>query len=365
MTGTGNKSNSANVVFMPSGRRGHFSHGTTLLDAARAAGVYIESVCGGRGMCRRCQIEPVFGAFAKHAIDCRPEALSPMTEAEHAFVKRGRLGPGRRQSCQVKILGDMVVNVPVESGASAVTVRKRAETRRMPRNPATHLCYVEISPASLDEPAGDADRLLDALARDWGLEDLSIDPALLPQVQSKLRTGGWKVTAAVFGEAENSLVTALWPGLHNQLLGLAVDIGSTTIAAHLVNLLTGRTLASVGAANPQIRFGEDLMSRVSYIMMNEGGETALTGTVRQAIDALAGQAADAIGVPVADIVEAVLVGNPIMHHLALGISPVELGGAPFALAVSGAVRLAARDMGLSFNPCARVYLPPCIAGHVG
>ncbi|MHA1524386.1 MAG: ASKHA domain-containing protein [Alphaproteobacteria bacterium] len=357
--------NDALVVFMPSGRRGRFALGTTLLDAARSVGVYIESVCGGRGMCRRCQVEPVLGSFAKENIESAPASFSPRTEAEHLFAQRGRLADDRRQSCQAKILGDMVVNVPVESGASTVIVRKRAEARAMPRNPATRLCYVEIAPASLDEPAGDVDRLLAALSREWGLENLVIDPALLPTVQVVLRKGDWKVTAAVHGQDTATVVTALWPGLHNQLLGLAVDIGSTTIAAHLVNLLTGRTLSSVGAANPQIRFGEDLMSRVSYIMMNEGGEAALTKTVRHAINTLTGQAADEIGAPVTSIVEAVLVGNPIMHHLVLGISPVELGGAPFALAVSGAVRVPARDIGLDFCPGAQVYLPPCIAGHVG
>jgi uncharacterized 2Fe-2S/4Fe-4S cluster protein (DUF4445 family) len=160
-------------------------------------------------------------------------------------------------------------------------------------------------------------------------------------------------------------VIELWPGLKNFACGIAVDIGSTTIACHLSSLLSGRTLASAGIPNPQIRFGEDLMSRVSYVMMNPDGREAMTKAVREAIGVLIGKVCAEAGISADDIIEAVFVGNPIMHHLFLGIDPTELGGAPFALAVSDALNFRARDIGLPINSGARVYTLPCIAGHVG
>jgi uncharacterized 2Fe-2S/4Fe-4S cluster protein (DUF4445 family) len=149
------------------------------------------------------------------------------------------------------------------------------------------------------------------------------------------------------------------------VLGVAVDVGSTTLAAHLCDLTSGEVLTSAGVMNPQIRFGEDLMSRVSYVMMNPGGETAMTQAVREAIDELIGTLVNEAGVVADDVLEMTFVGNPIMHHLLLGISPVELGTAPFALATDSAVTTSTRDLDLAIHPSARAYLLPCIAGHVG
>src|SRR5207247_5292506 len=160
-------------------------------------------------------------------------------------------------------------------------------------------------------------------------------------------------------------LSALWPGYHDSAFGLAIDVGSTTIAAHLTNLATGEVAASAGLMNPQIRFGEDLMSRVSYVMMNPGGEKEMTHAVREALNTLAAQVAKDAGIEKTDILEAVLVGNPVMHHLFLGIDPTELGGAPFALATGLSVTRPARQLELALNPGSQVYVLPCIAGHVG
>lgn len=353
------------VLFMPSGRRGRFALGTPVLDAARSLGVYIESVCGGRGICGRCQIQVAEGRFAKHKITSSADHLSPFSETEARYVsKRGELSD-RRLSCSALILGDLVVDVPQDVQINRQIVRKRAETRAIERDPATQLCYVEVDEPDMEKPLGDTDRFLAALAGEWRLQGPRLDPHLLPQVQSVLRRGDWKVTAAVHDDGSGPLVIALWPGLQNFACGLAVDIGSTTIACHLSSLLSGRTLASAGAPNPQIRFGEDLMSRVSYVMMNPDGREAMTRAVREAIVVLIGQVVAEAGIDAADIIEAVFVGNPIMHHLFLGLDPTPLGGAPFALAVSGALDFPARDIGLPINAGARVYTLPCIAGHVG
>ena len=160
-------------------------------------------------------------------------------------------------------------------------------------------------------------------------------------------------------------VTAVWPGLHEKVYGVAIDVGSTTIAGHLADLGDGSVLASSGVMNPQIRFGEDLMSRVSYAMMHEGGALEMTRAVRTALRTLVLGLANQAGIEPVDIHEIALVGNPIMHHLVLGIDPIPLGSAPFALATDRAVRVRATELGLSAHPGARVYVLPCIAGHVG
>ncbi|WP_051630946.1 ASKHA domain-containing protein [Afifella pfennigii] len=350
---------------MPSGRRARFAKGTPVLEAARQLGVYIESVCGGRGICGRCQIEVEEGHFAKHGISSSPAHLTGVTEAENRYSEKRVLAAGRRLSCQALVDGDLVVDVPQDVQINRQIVRKRAETRHIERDPATRLCYVEVEEPDMEKPLGDADRLLQALSGEWQLENPRIETRLLPDVQRLLREGEWKVTCAVHDDGDGPLVTAIWPGFHNIACGIAVDIGSTTIAAHLSSMLSGRTLASAGAPNPQIRFGEDLMSRVSYVMMNPEGRAAMTKAVREAVGQLIAQLVSGAGVSQEDVIEATFVANPIMHHLFLGIDPTELGGAPFALAVSGAVAFPARDIGLPVNEGARVYVLPCIAGHVG
>ncbi|MEY4847884.1 MAG: hypothetical protein RLZZ36_997, partial [Pseudomonadota bacterium] len=229
-------------------------------------------------------------------------------------------------------------------------------------NPVLRLHYVEVREPDMHDPSGDLRRLRDALSREWQLTDLGIDLATLRALQTTLRAGQWKVTVAVHGGRQ---IVGIWPGFHERALGMAVDIGSTTIAAHLCDLGTGEVLASAGMMNPQIRFGEDLMSRVSYAMMNPGGAEQMTTAVREALSALAAEVALEAGTTAENILELTLVGNPIMHHLVLGLDPTELGGAPFALAIDSAVEQTAGSLGIEVHPGARVYVLPCIAGHVG
>ncbi len=355
------------VLFMPSGKRGRFPAGTPVLDAARSLGVYVESVCGGRATCGRCQIEVQEGNFAKHGIVSSNAHISPIGPKEERYDRVRGLPEGRRLSCSATIQGDLVVDVPQDTVVNAQVVRKAATDRVIERNPAVHLCYVEVDEPDMHKPLGDLDRLKVMLEKDWGYSDLQVASYLLPEIQKILRKGNWAVTAAIHRDSPTSrpTVIALWPGLHNEAYGLACDIGSTTIAMHLVSLLSGRIVASSGASNPQIRFGEDLMSRVSYVMMNPDGREAMTRAVRQAINELTDKVCAEGGVSRTDILDSVFVANPIMHHLFLGIDPTELGQAPFALAVSGAVSCEAKDIELALNPGARTYLLPCIAGHVG
>ena len=355
------------VLFMPSGKRGRFPKGTSVLDAARQLGVYVESVCGGRATCGRCQIVIQEGEFAKHGITSSNSHISPTGAKEERYRQIRGLDAERRLSCSATIEGDLVVDVPQDTVINAQVVRKAALDRVIDRNPAIQLCFVEVDEPDMHKPLGDLDRLKAMLHQDWGWQDLAVAPHLLPDVQKTLRRGQWGVTAAIHRDTPNSRPTiiALWPGLHNEAYGIACDIGSTTIAIHLVSLLSGRIVASSGTSNPQIRFGEDLMSRVSYVMMNPDGREAMTRAVRDAINSLIENVCKEGGVASDDILDMVFVANPIMHHLFLGIDPTELGQAPFALAVSGAVQTFAAELDLTANGGARVYLLPCIAGHVG
>ncbi len=355
------------VLFMPSGKRGRFPKGTPILDAARQLGVYVESVCGGRATCGRCQIEVQEGQFAKHKITSSNDHISAKGPKEERYERVRGLPDGRRLSCSATIEGDLVIDVPQDTIINAQVVRKDADTRHIERNPAVQLCYVEVDEPDMHKPLGDLDRLKVMLEKDWGWEDLLVSQHLLPQVQQILRKGNWAVTAAIHRDMATSRPTiiALWPGLHNEAYGIACDIGSTTIAMHLVSLLSGRVVASSGISNPQIRFGEDLMSRVSYVMMNPDGREAMTKAVRQAVNELTAKVCKEGNVEPDDVLDAVFVGNPIMHHLFLGIDPTELGQAPFALAVSGAVHSWTSEIGLEINPGGRLYVLPCIAGHVG
>jgi len=350
------------VVFTPSGRRGRFARGTRLLDAARSLGVDLDSVCGGRAICGRCQVLPSEGEFAKHGIVSRAAHLSAVGEDERRYAEQASLGDGRRLGCCAEVHGDIVIDVPAESQVHRQVVRKRAEVHQIELDPAVRLHYVEVPEPDMHDPAGDLRRLEDALEFDWGLTGLDCDLEVVVALQRALRAGGWSVTVAVH---HGRHIIAVWPGLRERIYGLAVDVGSTTIAAHLCALDDGTVLASAGVMNPQIRFGEDLMSRVSYVMMNPGGEREMTAVVREAVNDLAREVCVEAGIGVDEVLEATFVGNPVMHHLLLGIDPIELGGAPFALATDAAIELRARELGLGLNPGARVYVLPCVAGHVG
>jgi uncharacterized 2Fe-2S/4Fe-4S cluster protein (DUF4445 family) len=362
-------SDTALVIFTPSGKRGHFASGTPVLTAARQLGVDLDSVCGGRGICSKCQITPGFGTFSKHGVTVADDALSAWNAVEERYKSKRGLIEGRRLGCQALIQGDVVIDVPRESQVHKQVVRKAAAARDITMDPATRLYYVEVREPDMHDPSGDLQRLREALERDWQIGEIDAPLTLLHKLQPVLREGKWAVTVALWKDhhTKRHALIDLWPGYYEgRLYGLAIDLGSTTIAAHLCDLRNGDVLASAGIMNPQIRFGEDLMSRVSYAMMNPGGDREMTAAVRAAMDSLAAELAAEGGIEPAQIVEATIVCNPVMHHLLLGIDPVELGQAPFALATSDAIDTMAKDVGLAgINPAARAYILPCIAGHVG
>ena len=376
------------IVFTPSGKRGSFDGGTKVLDAARQLGVDIDSVCGGRAICGRCQINVLVGDFAKHNIHSDFDSVTDITEAEKKYAQRRGLDEDRRLSCQSILKSDAVIDVPASSQVHQQVVRKENESHDIDINPIIKPYYVNVAKQkekslkkqsnfllheintfkiSVEEPdmhkgTGDLSRLKAALYEEWGLDNLTCSLEVLQSLQTVLREGEWKVTVAV---RNNEEIIAVFPGFKDEMFGIAVDVGSTTIAAHLCDLSTGEVSGSAGLMNPQIRFGEDLMSRVSYIMMNEGGEKDLTRVVREAINEIITTIITENNIDAEDILEMTLVGNPIMHHLVLGIDPTELGAAPFALATDLSADIRAKELNLNINSGAYVYVLPCVAGHVG
>ena len=346
------------ILFTPSGRRGVVPPGTSVLEAARKLGVDLDSVCGGRGICGRCQVT----AGAAPGFSAGDRGLSPPGATEVEYSGRRPLAPGHRLGCAATVEGDVVIDVPEVSQVHRQVVRKRPELTSFPIDPVTRLHYVAVPPPTLFDSRSDVDRVAEALAADWELPEVTFDLSVMRRLHTSLVAGDWSVTVAVHG---GRLVMAVWPGFHDSLLGLAFDVGSTTLAGHLLDLTSGELLASSGRMNPQIRFGEDLMSRVSHAMLHPEGAAAMTEAVREALDDLTGELVREAGAERPDVVDVAVVGNPIMHHLLLGLDPTPLGTAPFAPAVSSGLDLAAAEIGLAISPGARLTVLPLVAGHVG
>lgn len=361
-------SNDALVVFTPSGKSGRFKVGTPVLRAAQSLGVDLDSVCGGRGKCSRCQVDPCFGDFAKHGISVADGAISGWNSVEQRYKEIKGMLEGRRLGCQALIQGNLVVDVPPESQVHKQVVRKSAVARIIEIDPVVRLFYVEVDAPDMHDPAGDEERLHAALNAQWGLQVAQVEFSLLRRLQMTLRAGDWAVTCAIHmpRAGRPARVVDIWPRLFEETIyGLAIDLGSTTIAAHLCELSTGEVIESSGIMNPQIRYGDDLMSRVSYAMMNPDGCNEMTDAVQSGVHDLITAICEAAKIDPNHVLETVFVSNPVMHHLYLGIDPFELGQAPFALARSNAINALAKDFSLPINPLAGFYYLPSIASHVG
>ena len=349
------------LILMPSGRRNQVAEGKTLLEAAEDMGVGIESICAGRQTCGKCHVIIEEGEFDKHGITSAKSHLTPNLPVEDELLKEMGI-PGQRLACAAHIRGDLLVTVPEESRAQKQIIRKSASERVIEIDPAVRQYYVEVDRAELGEHRGDWGRLQDALQQEWGLDNLSIELRALQRLQSTLREEDWKVTATIWNERE---VLDILPGYQEGVYGLAVDVGSTTVASYLHDLRTGELLATESLMNPQVSFGEDLMSRVSFAMNHRDGLRKMNEAVIEAVNKLAVRAARAAGIRSLKIHEITLVGNTTMIHILLGISPLELGGAPFALANRDALDIKARELGLRLHPAAMAHILPAEAGHVG
>ncbi len=338
------------MVFHPSAIRVSVPEGATVLDAARAAGVDLDSICGGRGLCGRCQISTTNNT-----------ALSAPGEGEINYRGKRQLADGHRLGCQAVVVTDANIDVPTTSQVHRPVVRKSIDVGEVVVDPLVTLHYVELPAVALGREATTADRLTEALAADWDLTDLKFSLSALASLSQASATTEPALTAVVH---DRSRVVDVRSGYSDEAWGIAVDVGSTTIAGYLVELASGELITTSGQMNPQIRLGEDLMSRVSYVMMNPNGRIELTEAVRSAVDALVGELCQQANVERSKVHDLVVVGNPVMHHLLLGLDPTALGAAPFTLTVGDAVQAHAADIGVSLTNAA-LYVGPCIAGHVG
>jgi uncharacterized 2Fe-2S/4Fe-4S cluster protein (DUF4445 family) len=352
------------VVFTPSGLDSVVPDGVTVLDAARQMGVDIDSVCGGRGICGRCQITPSNGVFAKWGITATETSLSGLAETETNYRAKRALVPGNRLGCAARICGDVVIDIPAISQVHRQIVRKDLDLDPIIVDPSFSLFYLTIPEAQLGDSVSAADALSNAVAAQHKRKAPEVARRALSTLHSAMAKSEGEVTVAVRHTDGADQIIAAWPGFVDAAYGIAVDVGSTTVAGHLCELLTGEIVGSYGLMNPQIRFGEDLMSRVSFVMMNPGGEVELTNAIRAALNDLITNLVKNAGITKSNVLEITIVGNPIMHHIVLGIDPTPLGMAPFVLATNESVSGWANELDLDL-PNAAYYVGPCIAGHVG
>ena len=348
------------VCFTPSGRQFKGEFGDTLLQVAQDAGVAIRSLCGGYGQCHQCWIEVSEGEHSKFGVNCKPENVTGVTKLEKQLIIDNPTYKGKRLACQSCIQGDLVIDVPEESQEHKAYISKKNAKQNYSVSSAISLIECTLEESTLDENPSASENLIAQLEKQ-GIE-ATIDFNLLRGLQPLIHETKGNLTVAI---RDNKQIVAAYPQGKLQVFGAAIDIGSTTLALYVYDLKDGKLVYESSAMNPQIRFGEDLMSRVSYVMMNKGGDEKLTIAVRTKITEMLHEACEKLEVKWDKLLEVVLVGNPIMHHIFFGISPVELGQAPFTLSIRSWLDVDAKDLNFELYPKTRLSFFPLIAGHVG
>lgn len=354
------------VIFQPSGRRGEIDEGMTLLDAARHLGVDIESICGGKGTCGKCKVRIEEGYFEKDAMDSRMSHLTPLTEVEKKFIKPDE-GPNMRLACAAELRGDVKVFVPEKSRAGKQIVRKAAKELSIKLDPAVKKYYLEIKKPSLhDLTVGDYERIIEALKNQYGLRGLTMDYMTLKSLQDILRKGNWNITVSVWMERE---IIKVEPGFVESSYGLAVDIGTTTVVGYLCDLNTGKVINTESMMNPQVPYGEDVMSRITYAMMNPDGLERMQKAIIDGLNEIIERVSSDLRVNGRNggeaIVDMTVVFNTAMHHIFLGFNPEYIGRSPFIPAIQHSLNIKARDMGIKINPASYIHVLPIEAGFVG
>ncbi len=335
------------IIFEPIGRRVVVEPDTTLLEAAQQAGIDLIALCGGVGNCGACKVRLQSGDF------------SPVSLTENELLSAEELASGIRLACQTIPSGNAKIEILPEALSTAQRLQIEGLELAVELDPSVIPVDVVLTPPFLEDLRSDTSRLimgLDAL----GYHDTCIGHPVLLDISTRLRKNDWKIRVGL----RSKEIVAVLPA-RSCLLGLAVDIGTTKIAAYLVDIVSGETLAKSGEMNPQIAFGEDIISRIAYTETHEQGKQLLQSRLVESINQMAIRLTQQIGCLPDQIVEAVIVGNTVIHHLFSGLPVHQLGVAPYVPAINHALELRAHDIGLSFNPGAWVYLPPIIAGYVG
>ena len=351
------------VIFQPSGRRGTVDEGKTILTAARELGVDMETPCGGAGICGKCKVKIAEGSFDKIGITSKMSSLSPLLEAEMDRLKESEIADSYRLACCAKVQGDILVFVPEESRGARQIILEGGKQREILVEPAVRNYYIEMVPATLADQVDDFKRLQNALTEKYGLGNIGhIDYPEVVKLSHTIRAANWKVTVSVWKGQEIIRIT---PGLVENFWGIAVDIGSTTVAAYLCNLKTGESSVIKSMMNPQITFGEDILSRITYTLRNENGLEKMSGAIIGCINSLIKEITREAGLLPEDIIDMVLVGNTAMHHLFLAINPEFVGRSPFVPAFKCGIDYKARELGIGINKSAYLHWLPIEAGFVG
>jgi uncharacterized 2Fe-2S/4Fe-4S cluster protein (DUF4445 family) len=385
--------NKAKVIFQPSGRRGLVPKGVSVIEASRLLGADIEALCGEKRVCGKCKVRIEEGFFEKYNIDSKRSHVSPwQQEEEEKFINAADKEASYRLGCVTKIEGDLLVFVPEESRAGKQVVSKAARDIHIDHNPAVKLYYVGLEKPTFEEPTGDFERICEQLEKQYDLENLKIDIQTLRLIPSALRKGDWKITVSVWMDQE---IIRVRSGKFDTSYGLAVDIGTTTVAAYFCDLATMEVIDTVSMMNPQCKYGEDVMSRITYHMMNPDGLEKMSNDIVEGLNQLIDQAIQSTHPPKKKVkkkkddkgpeewveapqegktylrlstqdIEDITIGcNTAMHHILLQLDPEHMALAPFPPVIHHSLDIKARDLGLNINPSSYVFILPNEAGFVG
>ena len=384
--------NQAMVIFQPSGRRGVVEKGITVIEASRRLGVDIEALCGEKKVCGKCKVRIEEGRFEKYGIVSKKTHVGPWQEEEDKFINAEDREAGYRLGCVATVDGNILIFVPEESRAGKQVVSKAARDIHIEHDPAVKLYYVEVDKPTFQEPTGDFERICRQLEKQYNLKDLKIDIFALRQLPTVVRKGDWKVTVSIWMDQE---VIRVRPGKVEDNYGLAIDVGTTTVAGYFCNLNTMEVIDTVSLMNPQCKYGEDVMSRITYHMMNPDGLERMSNDIIEGLNWLIDQAIkntyppkkkkkkkkgeegpdEYVEVPEEgktylrlskeDIEDITLGGNTAMHHILLNLNPEHVGLAPFPPVIHRSLDIRARDLGIKVNPAAYVFVLSNEAGFVG
>jgi uncharacterized 2Fe-2S/4Fe-4S cluster protein (DUF4445 family) len=335
------------IDFEPVGKRVDVAPGTTLLEAARQAGLALSSACGGVGNCGQCRLVILAGS------------VSPPTVNEKYILTELELQRGQRLACNTRIHSDVKVHVPKSSLVTTQRLQLEGDLGELALDPPIHVHDLNVAPPTLDDPRSDLERLAAAIPRPPN-QTLGAEPAVVRQITPAARAFNWRLTVFL---RDAEIVGVVPPG--SPPVGLAVDLGTTKIAASLVDLTNGDELAVAGALNPQIGFGEDVISRLTHVARYPDGAHSLAAMVRATLDDLLGELAEQAGASRTQVADVCVVGNTAMTHLLLELPVHQLAVSPYVAATNAAVDLKARDLGLTTAPGAYVHVLPGIGGFVG
>jgi uncharacterized 2Fe-2S/4Fe-4S cluster protein (DUF4445 family) len=340
------------VVFRPFCKRGEFERKSTILDAAKSMGIPLDSLCGGEGWCSRCKVQIKKGR----------SNLSPITSDEKRLLSKKELSANYRLACQAELHGDVVISVPESSIARVQVFRKPLSEVPIKLEPALKKYHVKLPSPTLETPIADMERLLEVLDEECGLKDVGMDFQVLRGLPGSLRKNNEEATVTVWCGKE---IISIEPGRSQKLYGVAIDIGTTTIVGYLFNLVTGKLAAFHSLMNPQVSFGEDVMSRISFVMNNTTGLDRLHKSVILGINIIVENLAKEANIATSDIFEIVFVGNTCMHHLLLKLDPRHLGYSPFSPVIHRSIDIKARELGLNIFPAGNLHFLPIEARFVG